>query len=1095
MNFTNRPLFFLAVVLALFAKFSIASAQSIPGYIGQMSFRISDDRDLSEMNRRVEDSRRDLDRMMDSRNQLNDQANTLARELQSMKQDFEQLNAQVENSKNSMKQLQDRLNTLNQNAEQNKDEIAKVQSQINDLKSQIDQSSQRLGSLKLQIGPVSTRLDQVNHDLQDLNRRCDDSKTRLSDLIRQKENFERQLIADIARINQEGANRGTNDGAGDGRELSDRLANDSGSRDGTNDGFNQGTIDGENRDYSRGADQGEKDGSAKARLDGTRDGTRLGTQDGNISAATREATLAGNKRADASDAANVGIAQGKVAGLDHAKSEGRTRGEDKGETETVNKYESTPLSSSELNGQFAGSFARRSPSYPGDFNGRNFNPNVSASREVLVKAYSDGYISRYRDYSRDAFNRSIDASYNRVYDQYYNSNYQTALNKDYPESYNQGHRDAETRAYNRDYPIIKGQYYDQFFAQYDQNPNRTSNDFKSTYASVEPKAYAYHYEEIRKANFDRVELDTFNANILEQTEIFRKQRISEVTKIYNENAILMFDSSEMLDGGISGVAKLDGVFQAGELTLHNIVLKNFGFKEAKSVRVKVDGGKEFIVPSIPARSIVKIKGAAMSALSDKSALGSVQKISLSVLSTLTSEDAVEAIHFDRIKDGVLKLSEVKTAKIGFPFSLSNLHFDSLLLKDNVNKLKVTIANNSKRAFTGELKIELLTNSSNNLIKKDFQTLGSLNNSTSTELSDAEILVGSDEDIYRDLSFSAKISQNGVVIGLLNADYITMAKSAYIEKANAPVIITDSTKSMEDFLDILADLGGSTKVSILDMSLTNLNASVLSSGLKGKGVIVLDTKDSAIVSNLNTLISKSTSAFMLINEGNTGLSKVQSLSSFKDNQKLVLDTLPNRQFVFTNPYRADGLVGMSVFFNSTKENLLNELKILQTFGTSKESLINQIKTDLTRANYSTPNTTQKILGLRTMAEVMNINFAYDKSGNIFNRDKKWADMIENDGSLLLNQVKAASNGQVTEAKVSSVLSAVALKDFVSQAMSNYYDIKKNMMPKILNSTNRVLGNIEDGFKKSLKDFDKGLYNTAYDKASLHRPFFIEQPQPN
>jgi hypothetical protein len=36
----------------------------------------------------------------------------------------------------------------------------------------------------------------------------------------------------------------------------------------------------------------------------------------------------------------------------------------------------------------------------------------------------------------------------------------------------------------------------------------------------------------------------------------------------------------------------------------------------------------------------------------------------------------------------------------------------------------------------------------------------------------------------------------------------------------------------------------------------------------------------------------------------------------------------------------------------------------------------------------------------------------------------------------------------------------------------------------------LNNMEDDFKKSLKNFNKDLYNKAYEKASIHRPFYIE-----
>lgn len=102
------------------------------------------------------------------------------------------------------------------------------------------------------------------------------------------------------------------------------------------------------------------------------------------------------------------------------------------------------------------------------------------------------------------------------------------------------------------------------------------------------------------------------------------------------------------------------------------------------------------------------------------------------------------------------------------------------------------------------------------------------------------------------------------------------------------------------------------------------------------------------------------------------------------------------------------------------------------------------------------------------------------------------MIGDDATLFINVLKSASNGEVTEAKLSTVLPAIALKDTLSNAMARADGISRPMMPKIHNATNKVLDNMEDGFKKSLKNFNKDLYNKAYDQASIHRPFFIEPP---
>jgi hypothetical protein len=221
--------------------------------------------------------------------------------------------------------------------------------------------------------------------------------------------------------------------------------------------------------------------------------------------------------------------------------------------------------------------------------------------------------------------------------------------------------------------------------------------------------------------------------------------------------------------------------------------------------------------------------------------------------------------------------------------------------------------------------------------------------------------------------------------------------------------------------------------------------------------------------------------------------VASLSSLSESQKLNLD---KNVILFTNPFRAQGVAGVSSIFASNKENLLTNLDILSSLALSSSDLVSKLKTQINRTSFFTPNNTIKVYSLKTLAEILNINIAYDKSGNIFSRDKKWAEMISNDASLFINQLKSAATGTVDESKLGSVLPAIAMKDFVATAISDAFDISRKMMPKILNATNKVLGNSEDGYKKSLKDFNKDLYNKAYEKAAIHRPFFIEpKPTPN
>lgn len=1089
MKLSNKQVFALALILSMGLKVTTAKADSIPGYIGSQSFRLTDDRDMANLIYARDNSRDEFKRAEDARASLQDQAQRLERRSVEIKNETERLNAEITSLKQDKTLAEEKLATLNQNPEANQAEIDKTKASIDRLDLLINRDTQSLSQLKLELGNVNPQLDRVSRDLEMASRRAADAARKYENINNQTMAFERQLVSDIQRINREGANRGGYDGNTDGAQLATSLGNREGSNDGSSDGNSSGTRDGINRDYNRGLEVGENEGAARAAMDGQNDGTILGTKDGNLSAGNREGNLAGIKRADKSDAAIVGSNQGKKAGMDRAISTGRINGEATAEKETTNKFESGNLNQVELKGAFAGSFEKRSPRYPGDFNGSNFHPETFANREILKKAYADGYIYSYRDLTERSYLNSIDANYNRAYEYSFRDAYQSALNKTYTEYFEKGRGLADARAYERDYPIVKNKFYQVYFNQFDQNPNKSSSDYISAYSGSEKNGYLKQYENIRSVNFDREELATFNANIESQTTEAKARRVTEVTKVYNENAILQYVSSEMFDGGILQVAKLDGIFQPQETTLHNVVIKNFGFKDAKNVRVKIGLGAEVMLPSIPARSMVKIIGAGTSQIPNV-AIGANAKISLKVLAATTSDDAIEAIHFDNRKASELKSSDVKSTQVTYPIIFGSIGMSSQLLKDKRSQLNVKLANVSKRNYIGDMQIVLNANSQNPIIAKEFSKINSLNLGSSVELSDAEILVTSDSDIYRPLSISASIMLNGVKVGELLENLSVMAKAQYYDKGKLPVVIVDSSKSLNDLLDVIADLGGTEKVSVLDLTLTDLNSAVLNAGLNAKLAVVVDDEKSSVTTALNTLFSKSkNSSFVLSNINGDSLAVARTLSSFKDNQILNLD---KRTILFNNPYRAS-VAGMSVFVATRPEGLVDTLSIAELFATTSQEMIGRIKKEINRTSFFTPSNLIKAYSLRTLAEILNINIAYDKSGHVFSRDKKWVEMIKNDSTLFINQLKVETKGGVTEEKLSTILSAIAMKDFVKAAINDFHDISKNMMSKISNATGDVLSMMEDNYKKSLKDFNKDLYNKVYEKVSIQRPFYIEQNQ--
>ena len=1067
-----------------------AIAADIPGYIGSQSFRLSDDPGLNQLQRSAEDAKIELARVDQGREQIANQVAVLERDVSEIKRKMEVLQSEAQVFQGQKKQLIVKLDELKKDPTTNAAAITTTEAEIAAMDQAITERNKAAGALKLELAPVATRLDQVRNDLNNATRRSDEARNRLSNVQSQLQDYRRDLIAALQTINKEGARVGQSDGGNDGYSLARRMGTDQGGLDGQVDGHNEGTVAGQDRYYARGAEQGERDGAARARVDGDRDGTAEGIIAGNRSAGNREGTAAGEARAAKSDAAAVGIAQGKKAGMERAVSTGQVDGRNIGESETTKKLENTELGQQLLNGAFAGSFSRRVPGYPGDFNGSSFNPNIHHSKELARKAYADGYVYNYREFSRYEFTRRIDGEYNSAYDNAHRNAYTIAVNREYPEHYNQGRRDADARAYGRDYPVIKAAAFRTAFARVDAAPDRSSSTFKTSYASAESSAYASTYEAIRSANFDRVEGEVFSANIAQQTEIYRQKRISEVTDIYNNNAVLKFVSSDMLDVGISGVAAQDGVYQPGERTVHSVVVKNFGFKAATNVSVQIDGGALVKLPAIPARSQAVVTGAAEGKVAAN--LGGTHKASLRIVSPLTSKDGVEGRHYDRLQNGILKDADQKAVRVAFPISLANMSLESILLKGQKNKLKLSVTNNSKRAYKGELKIKLVTNSQTGIITRDFANLAEL--SGTAALSDAEVLVSTEADVYRDLSISASIEQNGVVIGQMERDFQAMARAQFSDKGNkVPVIVANSQTHLPAFLDALADLGGTDKVSVLDMSLDSLNASTLANGLSSKVLLVVDDSAGSTIKALNAFIGKSkSSTFLLIDQNATGLKNAQALSSLKDATKLSLD---KRTVLFTNPHRAAGVVKSSVLLQSSLDSFTNDLELAGQLALTAPEMLEEIKAKVSPATFGTPNQIIKIYSLKALAEVLNINVAYDESGGIFNRDRKWPDMIEKDSTLFIHALKNASKGDVVVSKLPFVLSAVAMKDTLSNAMMWSDTVSRGMKLKIRSTTNDVLDDMEDDYKKSFKNNFKELYNKSGELAQLHRPFFIEPPPSN
>ncbi len=377
-----------------------------------------------------------------------------------------------------------------------------------------------------------------------------------------------------------------------------------------------------------------------------------------------------------------------------------------------------------------------------------------------------------------------------------------------------------------------------------------------------------------------------------------------------------------------------------------------------------------------------------------------------------------------------------------------------------------------------------------LITKEFSEVTKLASNTSSLLSDAEVLVSSDNDVYRDLSFSASIELDGVILGRLSSDLLAMAKAPFFDKGKLPVIVANSEKNLSAFLDVLSKMGGSEKVSVLDMSLLSLNSQVLNAGLPGKILLVVDDETSAQVKVLNTFFSKSLNAAILfIDQSNSSLRTALTLPVLKDASSVLWN---NKSVVFSNPLRATGVTKSMAFIQTTFDSFEDLISLGQNLTLSGSELIANMKKEINRTSFFTPNDTVRTFNLKALAEILNINTAYDLSGGIFGKDSKIAKLIDKDGNLLVNQLKASAAAGVSEASLSTILPAISMRDTILSSINFYGDISKKIKGSIKTTLESIMRNLESSYKSQLKKLDNTLSSNAYNKAMIQRPFAILSP---
>lgn len=965
------------------------------------------------------------------------------------------------------------------------------------------------------LATTQQNLTYVENDLRPMLDQQARIRQRFIEVIRESKAYRNDLIERIIIINHKAFADGGNTGSYDGAELSANVGANQGFSDGNSDGNYRGTQLGQDREYMAGHADGEVIGENRARKEGEADGTRLGTIQGNKDAGQREGIAKGIADAESSDAAIVGIAQGNKAGLDRAIRTGSTQGTSIGEAEVINKYEKRTLPLKTITGPFAGIFSKIIPRYPGPTN-RSYDDRMANSfqRYLVQTAYKDGYRVGYFDRSERAFYDNIDMDYGYAYDTAEANAFEKAKNRYYKDYYESGKSKGESYAFNRVYPNVKSEFFDKFRNMYSANPNRSSEEYRTVFKTERDNTYTIKYEQIRLANYDVAEENTFVANIAEQTEKYRKLRFDVVESIYTKNPVLAFISSDILDAGINGVAANDGVYQPEEKVAHSLTIINFGKTDASDVTVTVSNGKVVKLPTIPAESQILVKGAALSDVSKNLKEGDTVNSTLKVFSKLTAEAKIQGRHFYNLSTGQINSGDVHSKKVMYPMSLGQMNTKGAVIFEKPNALRVTITNRSNRSYVGPITIEVDVDSKSNIITQNFSTVNTVEKSAIVD--NAELLVSDVNDVYVPLTFKAVVKKNGVTLGYMNSPFSTMVKAPYIEKHSVPVIVSDSDSSSKELLDIIDTLGGIENVTVLDVSLAEMNDEIIKKGLDGKTIVAIEpSSGESVMRALDTMLKVSTQMpIILADDHNFGISHAKGLSSFVDAGNFIAKIDSNNDevaMIFSNPLRSAGLKASNVAIQANMQNLDTMIKVAEIFTMTSDEVLVKISSTVNPTTILQPTAyvemLLKTLNIKVIGEAMVIGIAYDKSkkgGWLGDRDKVILKRIKEDESLIFNKLDKATPDSVNDQTIGMALAGWSVAAVILNAVNYYTPITKGDKrtgdtdtSKIYDSVASKQSSVAWDLKKkgvgAVKKYSKSLMKEIDDNIFRFAPFVPGEEQ--
>lgn len=711
------------------------------------------------------------------------------------------------------------------------DLITNGQTQLATLKQNKRTKAQEKRTAKTNLDAVKEEINTINAEIAPVQRRLARQRQVFQDAKQDAMLIRSNLIDRVMSANREGHRIGVRYGSDEGNALAYSLGRDKGTQDGQRAGQSQGTADGQRRDYQKGYANGEVQGQADAESVGEIDGRAVGRSQGNRAAGNIEGTADGEERARRSDASTKGQAAGTAEGRKRAVEDGNRIGTELGEREAISDKESKRLKRTTVKGQFAGIFTQNPPAYPG-VQTPSYRDCDSYRREFVRVACRDGLGYGYFVEAEATYNNVISRYYNDAYNAGYRSYYDYYYGQAYPASEEQGYSQGQSDKYAAVYPGVKERFRQIAKDQYTRNPERQSSDYRNSFSSATRAAYDRKYGEIYNAKFAQFNKSVYDQNIGEQTEKYKGIRKAQVVAIYDNHPVIKFEEISISDGGKQGVSILDGVFMPGEDMVTSVVITNYGKAEATNVKIRLDDGSQFTLPTIAGESVVTLQGIAKRAV--RGSEGARDVLTASMTKKLWSnEKNIEGRHFYNSASGVLVNNARKDASVMYPVQVTGLGLSKPLLLGEEQSLTINLQKRANRTINGPIEVQLSTNLGS-VVSNEFPSISKLSGPKS--LSDAKVLVTNEGDALQYLNFSADIVKNGVVIGKISRSGSKLVQIGYKEKEGAAVLLGNAVDAPSDLLDSLSDLGGISNVSVIDLALDQGNL-LSSDKLSGKTVVV------------------------------------------------------------------------------------------------------------------------------------------------------------------------------------------------------------------------------------------------------------------